>query len=49
MFDEELLIQHEENLVNMEIEEGDEVNDDVNEKETINDDEQRMRYAYVTE
>ena len=33
----------------MEIEEGDEVNDDVNEKETINDDEQRMRYAYVTE
>ena len=49
MFDEELPIQHEDNLVNMEIEEGDEVNDDVNEKETINDDEQRMRYAYVTE
>ena len=28
---EEILIQHEDNVVNMEIEEGDEANDDVNE------------------
>ena len=49
MVGEEILFQHEDNLVNMEIDEGDESNDVLNEEEIIEDDEKLMRDAYVTE
>ena len=48
MISEEIPIQHEDNLVNMEIEEDNEANDDVDEEEIIEHDEQEIRYAYVT-
>ena len=46
---EEIPIQHEDNLVNMEIEEGDEANYYVNKEEIIEDDEKVIIYAYVNE
>ena len=46
---EDISIQHEDNLVNMEIEEVNEENYDVNKQEIIKYDEQGMRYAYITE
>ena len=49
MVGEEIPIQHEDNLKNMEIKEGDKANDDVNEEEIIEDGEQGIRDAYVTE
>ena len=49
MVDEDISIQHEDNLVNIEIEEGYEENYDVNKGEIIDDYEQGMIYSYVTE
>ena len=49
MVGEEISIQHEENLVNMEMEEGYWANDDVNEEKFIEDGEIGMRDAWVTE
>ena len=49
MVNEDISIQHEDNLVNIEIEEGYEENYDVNEGEIIDNYEQGMIYSYVTE
>ena len=49
MVGEDISIQHEDNLVNIEIEEGYEENYDVNEGEIIDNYEQGMIYSYVTE
>ena len=49
MVGEDISIQHEDNLVNIEIEEGYEENYDVNKGEIIDDYEQGMIYSYVTE
>ena len=42
-------IQHEDNLENIKIEEGDEANDDVNKEEIFEDDERGIIDIYVTE
>ena len=42
-------IQHEDNLENMKIEEGDEANDDINKEEIVEDDERVIIDIYVTE
>ena len=49
MVGEDIPIQHKDNIVNMEIEEGDEANDDINREEHIEYYEQWMIDAYVTE
>ena len=49
MIGEEIPIQHKENLVNTEIEEGGESNDYVDEENIIGDEKLGMRDSYVTE
>ena len=49
MVRKEIPIQHEDNFVNMEIEEDNETNDDVSKEETIEYYEKGMRYAYIIE
>ena len=49
MVDEEITIQHKDNIVIMEIEEWNRANDDVNKEELIEYDKQGMIDVYTTE